>query len=115
VISKHGKWTGEFGLWLTNYLNTISCYRKHSVFYDHGNKQEHPNVVAIKGFIGNHVTNANRLADVDVLVANDKQEIIVLIEIEESNITPKTLLGDVFASLMCNGYAAPQKLDHELR
>lgn len=101
--SKDGKRTGEFGLWLTRYLGRDSQY---SVFYDHGIKQEAPNVAAIKGFYGHKVANRNRLADIDVIVVNnDNDEVILLIEIEESEMPPKKLLGDVFATLMCNRFA----------
>jgi len=101
--SKDGKRTGEFGLWLGRYLEVNSQY---SVFYDHGNKQEDPNVAVIKGFYGHQVANKNRLADIDVMVVNnDNNEAILLIEIEEGEMPPKKLLGDVFATLICNRFA----------
>ena len=96
-----GKWTKEFGSWLTQYLMTSSSY---SVYYDHGDKRENPSVVAIKGFFGDEVRNNNRLADVDVLVTSNN-EAILLVEIEESEMSPKKLLGDIFAAAMCNRFA----------
>lgn len=101
--SKDGIRTGEFGLWLAGYFVKNSQY---SIYYDHGDKQGDPNVAAIKGFYGKTVTNKNRLVDTDVIVVNnDNNSIVLLIEIEESEISPKKLLGDVFATLMCNRFA----------
>ena len=100
--SKHGYLTGEFGYWLTQYLQNSSHHQKLAVFYDHGEKEDNPNVVAIKGFYGHQVSNKNRLADIDVMVVNNDKEVKLLIEIEESKMSPKKLLGDVFAILMCN-------------
>lgn len=102
---KNGGHTGEFGLWLTQYLKASDHFQNLIVFYDHGNPDEYPNVVAVKGFYGQQVANRNRLADVDVLVANQDYEILLLIEIEESKMPPKTILGDVFSILFCNRVA----------
>jgi hypothetical protein len=104
-VSKHGKQTGEFGRWLYEYLRNSSRYRDLAVFYDHGDKLEDPNVAAIKGFFGSRVTQSNRLADIDVMVASPDKEAILLIEIEEGQASPKKLLGDVFAILFCNQLA----------
>ena len=92
--NKHGKSTGKFGSWLNDYLGSDSFY---TVYYDHGIKTDDPNVAAIKGFFGDQVNNKNRLADIDVMVANIDKEIILLIEIEESEMSPKKLLGDIFS------------------
>ena len=100
---KDGIRTGEFGLWLARYLDKNNHY---SIYYDHGDKQGDPNVAAIKGFCGQTVTKKNRLVDTDVIVVNnDNNSIVLLIEIEETKMSPKKLLGDVFASLMCNRFA----------
>jgi hypothetical protein len=61
-------------------------------------------VVAIKGFFGDTVSNTSRLADVDVVVVKPNGEIAILIEIEESSASPKKLVGDIFAILMCNRF-----------
>jgi len=100
---KAGEKTGQFGLWLTKALKD---YPQYQVVYDHGNRKEHANVAVIKAFIGDKVTKDNKLADIDVVVTNRAGEILLLIEIEESPISPKTLLGDVFASLFSSGFAA---------
>jgi len=99
---KHGKITQEFGLWLSEYLKTNKEY---SVFYDHGNPQENSNVAVIKGFFGDKVNNRNRLTDIDAIVVNNNKEIVLLIEIEESEMSPKKLVGDIFSMVMCNQFA----------
>ena len=100
---KAGEKTGEFGAWLTEALKETPQYQ---VYYDHGNPEEHANVAVIKAFLGDKVTKDNKLAEIDVMVTNQAGEILLLIEIEESPISPKTLLGDVFASLLSSGFAA---------
>ena len=99
--SKNGKYTELFGEWLTESLGNS----RYTVYYDQGDKQKEPMVAAIKGFLGKKVTNVNRLADNDVMVVNDKNEIILLIEIEEVKMSPKKLLGDIFTIEMCNRFA----------
>jgi len=103
MVKKAGEKTGKFGLWLTEALED---YPQYQVYYDHGNPEEHSNVAVIKAFLGDTVSSKNKLADVDVMIANQENEILLLIEIEESPISPKTLLGDVFASLLSTGFAA---------
>ncbi|MCJ7623482.1 MAG: hypothetical protein MUO76_08250, partial [Anaerolineaceae bacterium] len=95
----------QFGLWLTQYIRKIPRYGEYSVFYEHGNRQENLNVAAIKGFYGKQVRNANRLTDIDVMVSSADQKVRILIEIEEKEMSPKKLLGDVFAALFCNRFA----------
>jgi len=94
-----GEKTGQFGLWLTEYLQEQHPDKHYIVYYDHGDPLEHDNVKVIKGFLGEEVRNENRLTDIDILVANQEKEILLLIEIEESPISPKTLLGDIFTCL----------------
>lgn len=100
-LPKAGQKTGEFGHWLTRELKDQPRYQ---VYYDHGNSQKHDNVKVIKAFLGERVSRNNKLADVDVLVANQENEILLLIEIEESPLSPKTLLGDVFASVFSSRF-----------
>ena len=102
---KHGKKTEEFGLWLIQHLEHLKVNDQYSVFYDHGNPQDDPTVVVIKGFFGDEVTNRNRLTDVDVMVVNNDKEIVLLIEIEENRMSPKKVLGDIFSTVMCNQFA----------
>ncbi|MDD5466840.1 MAG: hypothetical protein PHS96_03450 [Anaerolineales bacterium] len=45
------------------------------------------------------------MTQVDVLVAGPGREIVLLIELEERNSTPKKIIGDVFTNLMCSQFA----------
>jgi hypothetical protein len=105
---KQGRETGVFGQWLTEYLSKSTAHRGCQVFYDHGDRGEANNVVAIKGFYGAKVSNLNRLADVDVMVISPDQSVRLLIEIEERHCSPKKILGDIMAISMCNRFAIRQ-------
>ena len=101
-MPKQGIATGIFGKQLYDYCKKADL--PFDVYYDHGDKNVDPNVAATKGFFGKTVSNLNRLADVDVIVGlNDKA--VLLIEIEERPISPKKILGDAFAIMMCNKFA----------
>lgn len=104
--SKQGQNTGDFGLWLTNYIKNTPAYQEFQVYYDHGDSStKEANVVAIKGFIGENVTNLNRLTDIDVMIVSPNGSVSLLIEIEERYSSPKKILGAVLAGLICNRFA----------
>jgi hypothetical protein len=94
--------TGKFGVWLCDYLRNVDKPNDYKVFWDHGDKGSDLGVAAIKGFYGDSVANVNRLADIDVLVADGQRRALLLIEIEERQSSPKKIIGDVFAIAMCN-------------
>ena len=102
-LTKHaGEKTGQFGRWLTDSLKDDTKYQ---VYYDHGAPTKFDNVAVIKSFIGKELTNKTRLADIDVMVYNTDHEILLLIEIEESSLSPKTLFGDRFSILFSAGFS----------
>jgi len=105
MVKKAGEKTGQFGLWLTEYIHENHSNQGYQVYYDHGDSRLHDNVAVIKGFLGDTVTSKNKLAEVDVMVVNQNHEVLLLIEIEESLLSPKTLFGDVFASIFSNKFA----------
>jgi hypothetical protein len=105
AIKKHRQESALFGQWLSDRLRKNPRYRHYAVYYDHGDKTVHPNVAAIKGIYGEKVTNSSQLTQVDVMVAKPNQEIIILVEIEEGQCSPKKIIGDIFTNLMCNRYA----------
>lgn len=107
-IPVQGVWTSRFGEWLTHYLKELSGHREYLVYYDHGDSQK-PNVAEIKGFYGQSVKNRNRLTDIDIMVANQNRDIVLLIEIEETAASPKKYIGSAFAALMCNSFAVKMK------
>jgi len=103
--SKPEKLMGEFGLWLARYLRYNTRYRGFSVFYDHENDQKSVGVFTVKGFCGERVTTANRLTDIDLIVVNEENEVILLLEFEEIRASSKTLLSNIFATLLCDRFA----------
>jgi len=105
MVKKAGDKTGQFGLWLMEYIQENYPDRGYQVFYDHGDPSHYSGVAVIKGFLGDQVAKDNKLAEVDVMVVNEDHDILLLIEIEESPLSPKTLLGDVFASLFSTKFA----------
>jgi hypothetical protein len=69
-MSRHGELTGMYGKKLYDY-----CQETYpnilTVYYDHGDKENGPNVVATMGYNGQDgekVQNKNRLTDVDILM-----------------------------------------------
>jgi len=99
----YGRRTAELGRWLVDYLRGIVNGDFH-IYYDHGDSQL-PNVAAIKGFVGQAVSRGTHITDVDILVAKPNGEILFLIEIEETQQSPKKYIGTVFSVLLCNGFA----------
>ncbi len=92
-IVKHGR--------LTAYLGKRLAYtypRDGKIFalYDHGEPDD-PAVSAIRLYLrGFPFDNQSVLADMDIMIAEGNKAII-LIEIEETTITPKQVVGDIFA------------------
>ena len=96
---KPGKKTGIFGKEL------YEKYKNHIIFYDHGDASKNDNVVACKGICGNKVKNVYRLTDIDIMIADSKRVLKILIEIEEGYCSPKKIIGDIFSATMCNQIA----------
>ena len=97
--------TGQFGSRLASRVRGDPSLNGWVVFYDHGDRSLDAAVAATKGFFGSEVKNLNRLADIDVLVASPDEVAAILIEIEERAASPKKVLGDVLAILLCNRFA----------
>jgi|APSaa5957512535_1039671.scaffolds.fasta_scaffold14499_5 hypothetical protein len=94
---KPGGETGAFGEEITKKYG-----RENIIYYDHGDKNKNKNVFACKGFYGTSVGNVNRLADIDLFIADSDGNVKVLIEIEERESSPKKIIGDIFSIAMCN-------------
>jgi len=114
MITKDGERTGMFGEWLTQYINGLSNYQNYIVYYDHGDQATSQNVTVIYGSVGDKITRKTQLAQVDVMVAKPNNELDLLIEIEESECSPKKIMGDLFTLLMCNHYAIKKTGGHQL-
>jgi hypothetical protein len=102
---RQGLETGQFGRRLAERLQQSALHRDWVVYYDHGDTSVDSKVAATKGFFGTSVKNLNRLADVDILVASNDGIAQLLIEVEERACSPKKILGDVLATLLCNQFA----------
>lgn len=102
-----GKETSTFG---QNLLSTIkkSGLPLH-VFYDHGDADK-SNVGKIYSHTGSHPSRSTNLAEVDVMVANDQDEVELLIEIEEiASLGPKKILGVLMAILLSESISFNKK------
>lgn len=94
---KPGGETGAFGEEITKKYG-----QENIIYYDHGDKNKNKNVFACKGFYGTSVGNDNRLADIDLFIADSDGNAKVLIEIEERASSPKKIIGNIFSIAMCN-------------
>lgn len=107
--------TGNFGKWLYEYCK---CNFPHfKVYYDHGEKINDPNVKVPMGHYSEEVRRGTRITDCDILVgipSEPKGKAVLLIEIEQGSqsrtskkrsVSPKTVLGDVIATMLCDGFA----------
>jgi len=110
--AKPEKLTREFGIWLARYLRINTRYRGYSVFFAQWDDQENRYYITVKGFCGKRVTRADRLTEIDLLVVNEENEVILLIEIEEIGISSKELLGDIFATLLCERFVVIKRGVH---
>ena len=109
MAAQNGVYTGQFGEWLTVYMRNLPRFLKYYVYFHHGDRQKWPNVAKIEGYYGEKVSNQNFLTAIDILVASAENKAILLIEIEESESSPKKIVGDVFTFLMCNHIAVSRQ------
>jgi hypothetical protein len=73
----------------------------YKVIHDHGPKKE--DVGHIVSWLGEVEKRAEELSQLDIaIIKRDPGDLYALIEIEEERASPKKLLGDVFATLLCD-------------
>ena len=72
--------TSNFGAQLTEITKRAELPVR--VIYDHGDASL-PNVGKIYGHVGKQASSQTNLAEVDLLLVNDANEILLIIEIEE--------------------------------
>lgn len=106
-MNRQGLRTAELGQKIAAFVRQHLGAADFLFFYDHGDAAKSPDdVAAIKGFVANGddaiVANLNRLADIDMMLADRTGAVRLLIELEERATSPKKLLGDVLAVMMCD-------------
>lgn len=91
----HGQLTVKVAETLHGYYAT----RGYDVLYDHGSPQD--NVGKIVSQFGDKHGREAELSQLDIaIVGRDSDKVLALIEIEETNDSPKTLIGDLFGVLL---------------
>lgn len=103
-MHKHGELTARLGASLHNELSP----KKYTVHYDHGPSGT-PGIGAISAYYGDELHRETKLADLDIAILDPDKQVILLIEIEESDDRPKTILGDTLAVLMADHIAFNRK------
>ena len=69
-------------------------YKGVMIFYDHGDSSKHE-VCQPTTYMGRRYVSDSTLSGVDIVVTKNR-EILLAVEVEESSVRPKTVLGDVF-------------------
>jgi hypothetical protein len=97
-VKSHGRLTVETAKHLQDFLKD----KGYDMLYDHGNSSD-KNVGTIVSWYGDgkRPERDTELGQLDLaIVEQSSNKVIALIEIEETNDTPKTLMGDVCCALM---------------
>ncbi len=91
----HGQITVKAAETLCGYYET----KGYGVFYDHDSTKE--NVGKIVSWFGEKYSRESELSQLDIaIVEKGSDKALALIEIEETNDTPKTFMGDLFGILL---------------
>jgi hypothetical protein len=91
---------GQLTAATAKHLQDLLKEKGYDVLYDHGDPSNE-NVGKIVSWYGSVITKEARLSFLDIaVVKQNSQKTFVLVEIEETTNKPKTLLGDVFGTLM---------------
>ena len=94
-MTDRGELTAKMGKWLMKELKP----RGYDVLYDHGSSKEGSGKIV--SWFGEALDRGARLSELDIaIVEQSSDKAVALIEIEESNDRPKTLLGNIFGFLM---------------
>jgi hypothetical protein len=104
-MNAHGRLTSETAQAITIEMNK----RGFDVYYDHGDPSN-PFVGTIPVSTEEELTSKNQISQLDIVVVErdiNKNKAIALIEIEETTDTPKTLIGDIFTTLMGDSVHLP--------
>ena len=108
-----GKLTSEAGRTLSDMLQ----HQGYDVLFDHGGKinEGRYKVGKINGWYGNEYNASSQLAQLDIaVVEKESHRALALIEIEESPSVPKVIIGDIFATLLCDHIAFERQRELEV-
>jgi hypothetical protein len=97
MLSHHGEYTRRIAQKLRENLKIR--YPKVEVRYDHGDTSTDQDVRQPTAYLGRRYGTDATLAGIDIVVLMDDR-IVVAIEVEESWVRPKTILGDVFGTVL---------------
>jgi hypothetical protein len=103
-MSEQGELTAELGKSLQKDFGG----NNYSVYYDHG-KAGAEGVGAISAYYGPKLTRDSKLAEIDIAVLDRKGKIILLVEVEENDDRPKTVIGDAMSTLFADRIAFKSK------
>ena len=104
-MNAHGRGTSEVAESITVKMNK----RGLDVYYDHGDPSN-PFVGTLPVSIEKGLSSKNQISQLDIAVVKgdgDTNKVIALIEIEETTDTPKTLIGDIFTTLLGDSVHLP--------
>lgn len=102
-MSKHGQLTSAVAKSITDEMNK----KGFDVYYDHGDPSN-SFVGTIPVSIEEELTSKNQISQLDIAVMErGTNRAVVLIEVEETMDTPKTLIGDIFTTLMGDSVHLP--------
>lgn len=97
-MGTHGKLTAAIGAAISEEMKN----KGFDVYYDHGKPGQFVGTIPIS--IEEELTAENQISQLDIVVVENKEvdnpKTITLVEIEETSNSPKTIIGDIFTTLM---------------
>jgi hypothetical protein len=103
-MEKYGVMTAELGLLVEQKISSQNLH----IYYDHGDPKK-DNVGEITAYYGKGLHRDNKLAEIDIAILDNQKRIILLVEVEENDDRPKTVIGDVMSTLLADGIAFRSK------
>lgn len=103
-----GKRTQEIGKQLKQKLiDETNKFEGINLFYDHGDSSD-PEVCAPTTYMGRRYGDDATLSNVDIILTKGN-EVILAVEIEESSVSPKKVIGDIFGIAIADSIMIQEK------
>ena len=105
-MNSHGQYTVAAAEAITDEMDK----RGFDVYYDHGKKSDRVGTIAVS--FEKKLHNDSQISQLDIAIVDrqaNNYRIIALIEIEDTTDNPKTLIGDVFTTLMGDSVHLPDR------